>query len=415
MPLLLLPVALALIAAVAAALPSGRRLIATAIDMVDGSVALFTIRRALGRDTTTARQRRIDRRLAREQSELERRIGASAVTSTAVPSPVAPNRLVASGDWNAAGLPPDERSALTLRNATRAVLVVLLVVVAFSYRFAEPTGAVLEATATPRDRTGVARASASPPAPRASVPAAISSPAPTSTPAGRPTATPASTETPPATPAPVVAELSKRLLGPTAGGRTVGVRLSWDLAPGSVAASGFVVSVRVDDGGFEPVATLDGEARRLDTRLGIERTSVFRIRAWGPDESTATETDWVPITPGRHQETSRLVTLKGRWRDAAGPSLSGGGVVFSPQRGAAATFRFTGTDVGWVATRTPMSGQAEVRIDGDVVDTIDLAAGSVRYRELVFRWHAASRVAHVLEIRPLGDGRVDIDAFVVLR
>jgi hypothetical protein len=50
-----------------------------------------------------------------------------------------------------------------------------------------------------------------------------------------------------------------------------------------------------------------------------------------------------------------------------------------------------------------------------VVESVDLDASSVRYRQLVFRRHFTERGSHVLEIRPLGDGRVDVDAFIVLR
>ena len=40
-----------------------------------------------------------------------------------------------------------------------------------------------------------------------------------------------------------------------------------------------------------------------------------------------------------------------------------------------------------------------------------VAAG---YRRMIFTRHLASGGAHTLEIRPLGDGRVTVDAFVVL-
>ena len=47
--------------------------------------------------------------------------------------------------------------------------------------------------------------------------------------------------------------------------------------------------------------------------------------------------------------------------------------------------------------------------------TIDLDRAKTTYRKLVFARHFATLGPHVLEIQPVGDGRVDIDGFVVLR
>jgi hypothetical protein len=49
------------------------------------------------------------------------------------------------------------------------------------------------------------------------------------------------------------------------------------------------------------------------------------------------------------------------------------------------------------------------------VGTVDLDASATQYRRLVFRKGFAWSASHNLEVRPLGDGRVEIDAFIVLR
>ena len=71
--------------------------------------------------------------------------------------------------------------------------------------------------------------------------------------------------------------------------------------------------------------------------------------------------------------------------------------------------------MGWVATRTTSSGRAEVRIDGVLVGTVQLDRASTAYRQLVLGWHLSTMDWHTIEIRPLGDGRVDLDAIVILR
>ena len=409
-------IGLVAIVALLALLPAGRRLLATGLDIVDASVAMFALRRALGLDTTTARQRRIDRRHAREQAELERRIGA--VRPAAPPTSSAPSRLVVAGvtATHAAGPAGSfRRRAISrrtlLRDTAVAALGLAIVLAATSLLEDRPTGEVLGATAQPDGPGGVVRASVQPTAS-----AVASNPA-----EGFASTTP---EAPVAEGqgsdggvgiGPVVGGLQHRLIGGSGGGRTVGVVLSWDLADGSVPAASVEIAVREDDGEFQPVATVAGDTGSLDVSLSVRRTSTFRIRAAGEDGTVGAAREWPPITPAIHQETSRLVTVDGRWRTAGGPSLSGDRVTFSAARSATLTLRFTGSDVGWVATRTPMSGRAEVRLDGAVVKTVDLAADSVRYRRIVFRQQVDADTKHVLEIRPIGDGRVDVDAFIVLR
>ncbi len=85
------------------------------------------------------------------------------------------------------------------------------------------------------------------------------------------------------------------------------------------------------------------------------------------------------------------------------------------RRRSAPSSSFTGHDVGWIATRYTSSGKAEVYIDGTLVRIVDLDRSTTGYRKLVFSRHFATLGSHTLEIRPVGDGRVDIDGFVVNR
>jgi hypothetical protein len=47
--------------------------------------------------------------------------------------------------------------------------------------------------------------------------------------------------------------------------------------------------------------------------------------------------------------------------------------------------------------------------------TISLRSSSVRYRQVVFARRFATLGWHTIEVRPVGNGRVDLDAFAVLR
>jgi hypothetical protein len=130
--------------------PFGRRLVSTCLDIVDGSLLVFAVRQALGLDTTTRRQRRIARRRAAEQAELERRIGIGA--GSPAPAPVRPTRLVASGEApvsasRAPGAPRLGRRQHAL-DVTAALGVIVLAIIALDV-LRTPTGGVLGATGVP--------------------------------------------------------------------------------------------------------------------------------------------------------------------------------------------------------------------------------------------------------------------------
>ena len=82
---------------------------------------------------------------------------------------------------------------------------------------------------------------------------------------------------------------------------------------------------------------------------------------------------------------------------------------------ARATYRFTGRELTWITAKGSSRGKARVYIDGVLVSTVNLHAGSTHYRRVVFRRAWSTSGAHTITIRPVGNGRVDVDGFEVLR
>ena len=81
-----------------------------------------------------------------------------------------------------------------------------------------------------------------------------------------------------------------------------------------------------------------------------------------------------------------------------------------------ATFTFTGHDVGWIATRTTSERQGpDLHRRGPGRRPIDLDRTTPRTASWSSRGTSPTLASHTLEIQPVGDGRVDIDGFVVLR
>ena len=176
------PVVRYLVVVVAAGLltPVGRRLVSTGLDVVDGSLLVFALRRALGLDTTTRRQRRIARRHAAEQAELERRIGIGS-SAPVTPSPVRPTRLVASGEapTGRLGKPTNAPTAPRLGrrqhalDVTAALGLIVLAIIALDV-LRTPTGGVLGTTGAPGATDAPAIASPSPPSPDPSIEPSVS-------------------------------------------------------------------------------------------------------------------------------------------------------------------------------------------------------------------------------------------------
>jgi hypothetical protein len=71
--------------------------------------------------------------------------------------------------------------------------------------------------------------------------------------------------------------------------------------------------------------------------------------------------------------------------------------------------------VALVAPRFTSSGRVKVSVDGGLVATVDLDTSSAAARQVVFQRHFPSSGSHTLTLQVYGDGRVDVDAFVVVR
>jgi hypothetical protein len=150
---------------------------------------------------------------------------------------------------------------------------------------------------------------------------------------------------------------------------------------------------------------------RVTQILHIDRTYQYRLRAV---DRAGNVGEWAvanPFTVKRFQETTSLATYIGSWRRSFQSNASGGAVLRSSQAGAKVTFTFKGTNVAIVATMTPTSGSA--RIGGQLVS---FRASSNRWRQVVYAHRLGPTPSlHTGTIEVVGNGRVDIDAFVVLR
>jgi len=124
------------------------------------------------------------------------------------------------------------------------------------------------------------------------------------------------------------------------------------------------------------------------------------------------------IAPGLNQEESRA-TAAGTWTNMTGTAFSGGVSKASAETTASMTYRFRGTGVTWVGTKSAAAGRASVYLDGVLRGTADLWAGATGPSRPVYSIAGLAKTNHTLVIVPLGahnavstGNSIDVDAFV---
>ena len=212
---------------------------------------------------------------------------------------------------------------------------------------------------------------------------------------------------------PVVTQLRAAIAAGAIGTSIVPGRLSWQGADAVTGIAGFELQRR-SGSHWVKVELASPVATSVELPLAVGSAARFRIRATDGAGNRSAFAEWASLDVRRPQERSGAINWTGTWHAADDARYSGGHARHASVHSRRATFAFTGHAIGLVSRRSPSGGHADVRIDGVKVATIDLSASTVRYRRIVFRNVLASGGPHTIEIRPVGDGRVDIDAFIVL-
>ncbi len=106
--------------------------------------------------------------------------------------------------------------------------------------------------------------------------------------------------------------------------------------------------------------------------------------------------------PARYQQTDGKITYLGDWITSSTWSASGGSFASTSQPGAAAIAKFVGAEVSVVARTTAWYGQANIYIDGTLVDTVDLYSASAAWKVPVYTNDSLSYGEHTVIIECTG-------------
>jgi hypothetical protein len=158
----------------------------------------------------------------------------------------------------------------------------------------------------------------------------------------------------------------------------------------------------------------------------VGSTALLIVDPSGSLRFRVTPTDWAghvgatmagpTFSPRLVQQGSSSVSYSGSWTKGSYSKYSGGSVRYTSTGKRSATYSFTGRAVAFITTISGSRGEVRIKVDGVQVARIDLGKTPTAYRRLAWATKFSSVHAHKVQIVVIGGyGRVDIDAFAVLK
>jgi hypothetical protein len=204
-------------------------------------------------------------------------------------------------------------------------------------------------------------------------------------------------------------------------GSTALLHLSWPDATDASGIASYQLQRKQGSGTFTDVTLPLATATAVDVALTPGASYQFQLRATDTEGNTS---DWVTTPSGTLtllQENAGSVVYAGSgWKRISLSGASGGKVKKTGNAGRTATLSFNGTSVAFVSTRSPARGIAEIWLDGEFQELVDLYRASISKRWIIWAPDAPLAAgAHTLEVHVTGlrnpsatKNRIDVDAFL---
>jgi subtilisin len=191
---------------------------------------------------------------------------------------------------------------------------------------------------------------------------------------------------------------------------------SWPAGTDANGIAGYELQKRWDSGPWYPVAATTAAVRTAVTRQSVGHAYVYRLRT---RDTAGNWSGWVmsprPITAALLQDPSTAIRYGGTWRRHSDSTASGGTTTSTSAAGSSARVTFVGQGIA-IAGRTGTGhGHAKVYVDGTYRTTISFWASTTKPRQVLFSAAWVTPATHTIEIRAVGDGAAELDAFVILR
>jgi hypothetical protein len=219
---------------------------------------------------------------------------------------------------------------------------------------------------------------------------------------------------------PIVSAPNQGLVtGTTLGRYTVPVRVSWTASdPGSGVAASLLQANQwssglYPSGSFTGVSTVRNHYWKWYSDTNTDASMAYAVTgvdAYGTASGAMTGSSLSPLV---YEETNSA-TYTGTWGTSSSTSFNDGKAKYSSTAGATVTFRAYGRAFGFVTYRASNRGKVKVYLDGVYKTTLTLTSSTLKTHNLAYVTNFATSGTHSIKLVVVS-GRVDVDAFVVLK
>jgi len=200
------------------------------------------------------------------------------------------------------------------------------------------------------------------------------------------------------------------------GSTTVVSLVSWPAAKdASTAVVGYELQTAVNAGNWTPTAATSATVRSATVTQTIGHVYRFRVKARDAAGNWSAWVESPTFTSSLVSDRSTAIAYSGTWKKALYAPATNGSTTYATAAGARARLTFTGRAIALVAPMGPTRGSATIYVDGVSRGTVSFKASSGRSRVIMFSTGLSSLGSHRIEVRVAGNGRVDIDGFVIFR
>jgi hypothetical protein len=190
--------------------------------------------------------------------------------------------------------------------------------------------------------------------------------------------------------------------------------VSWTGTDAGVGVSRFDVQRSVNGGTFTAVTLTTQTATSVKVTYVVGSSYVFRVRGVDRNGNTGPWMTGPSFIQARYQESSGFVQYTGAWSLASDAHDSGGAARYTTVAGRAVSLTHVMRDVAFVVPRSVTRGSADIYIDGVRVGAVSLKTTTTIYQQVIWSMHFSKIGTHTIKIVARGNGRIDLDCFVIL-
>jgi subtilisin family serine protease len=198
-------------------------------------------------------------------------------------------------------------------------------------------------------------------------------------------------------------------------GTAIPASLTWTGSDTGAGVKSYDLQYSSNGGAWTDLAN-DWRQPALVVFVPASGTIRFRVRSIDWANHASDFATGPTFSPRLVQESAGAIDYGGSWSTSSSSKYSGGKVRYTSTGKRSATYKFTGRAVGLITTMAPNRGVVKIKVDGDLVATVDMSWPALLYRQVIWSRKYTSAGTHTVKVIVVGgQGRVDIDAFAVLK